>query len=190
MANEVLRKTKIEYSFQSSAYVPTGNNDLSTGSPTVVDFDFEPSDTAGLLDLAAQNSDKLDLGTTWPPEFFLIACIEWFGAVVADGLVKFYWSPSANSNAAAGNPGSPDGANASTHAPSGMTVDESVAQMKFIGSHINNGNQATQICVVGSFSAQMQYGQLVAVNKTGQTICATDDIESSVLMYGYIDEIQ
>lgn len=188
MANEVLRKTKIEYSFQSSVYVPTGNNDLSSGTPTAVDLTLDEGAT-GLADEAAANSDQLDLGTTWPAEFAVIAALEWFAAVTAGLRVDFYWSPSANSAVAAGNPGGPDGVDG-LYAPGGFTDDEGVAQMIPIGSHINNGEQGVQIGFVGWLSPPTQYGQLIVFNKSGTLLCGTDDIESSVLMYGYIDEIQ
>ena len=189
MANEILRKLKVEFSFQSGVYVPTGNNDLSSGSPTVVDLTLDEGGT-GLADQAAVNSDKLDLGAVWPTEFVMIAALEWFAAVTAGVTVDFYWSPSANSAPAEGNPGSPDGVDG-LYSPSGFTDDEGVRQMIYIGSHINNGNIAPQIAVISTtLSLPTRFGQLVVFNDSGTLLCGTDDIESSVLMYGYINEIQ
>ena len=186
--NEILRKLKIEYSFQSSVYVPTGNNDLSSGSPTVVDLSLDEGGT-GLADQAAVNSDQLDLGAVWPEELIAIACLEWFAAVTTGKGVNFFWSPSGNSGVGVGNPGSPDGVDG-LYAPSGFTDDEGIKQMIFIGSHINNGNIAPQIAVVGIFSPPTRFGQLVVFNDSGTLLCGTDDIESSVLLYGYIPDIQ
>ncbi len=187
--NAVLRKLKIEYSFQSGVYVPTGNNDLSDGSPTVVDLSLDEGGT-GLADIAAVNSDQLDLTAVWPETFTMIACLEWFAAVTAGGTVDFYWSYSANSGVGVGNPGSPDGIDG-LYAPSGFTDDEGVRQMFYIGSHINNGNIAPQISVISTtLSLPTRFGQLVVFNDSGTLLCGTDDIESSVLMYGYIPDIQ
>ena len=186
--NEVLRKLKIEYSFQSSVYSPTGNNDLSTGTPTVVDLTLDEGGT-GLADQAAVNSDQVDLTAVWPERFTLIAALEWFAAVSAGEAVNFYWSYSANSGVGVGNPGSPDGVDG-LYAPSGFTDDEGVKQMLFIGSHINNGNIGVQIAAIGVLSPPTRFGQLIAFNDSGALLCGTDDIESSVLMYGYIPDIQ
>jgi len=186
--NEIQLKTTTEYSFQSSVYVPTGNNDLSSGSPTVVDFTCDEGGT-GLADQAAVNSDQVDLGANRPTEFHVTAALEWFAAVTAGQTVDFYWSASANSAVAAGNPGEPDGVDG-LYAPSGFADDLGVQQMTFIGSHINNSNVSVQISYVGSFTATHQYGQLVMFNDSGTIVCGTDDIESSALMYGTVLEIQ
>lgn len=185
MANEVLLKTKVEYSFQSASYVPTGNNDLSSGTPTVVDLTL-----SSIADAAAKNSDQVDLGSTRPQMMHVIAAIEWFAAVSAGGTVDFYWSPSANSAVAGGNPGHPDGVDGAWTGDGGGTVAETVKQLVYIGSLVTTDLQGVQIGVVGSFEPTHQYGQLIVVNNSGTTLCGTDDIESSVLMYGTVDEVQ
>jgi len=186
--NEILQKTKVELSFQSSVYSPTGNNDLSSGTPTIIDFTCDEGAT-GLADQAAANSDQVDLGSTRSTLFTVIANLEWFAAVTAGNTVDFYWSASGNSAVAAGNPGEPDGVDG-LYSPTGFTDDEGVKQMIYIGSHINNGNASTQISYIGSFTPPAQFGQLVMFNDSGTLLCGTDDIESSVLMTGIIDEIQ
>jgi len=195
--NEIQLKTKIEYSFQSSVYVPTGNNDLTSGSPTLVAFTCDEGGT-GLADQTAINSPQIDLGVIRPTEFHVISALEWFAVVVAGVTVDFYWSASANTAVAAGNPGLPDGACTNIpatadclYAPTNFTDDEGVQQMTLIGSHINNGSSSdVQISYIGSFTATHQYGQLVMFNNSGTILCGTDDIESSVLMYGTVLEIQ
>ena len=185
MANEVLRKTKVEYSFQSGSYSPTGNNDLSSGTPTTVDLTL-----SSIAAAAAVNSDQVDLGSTRPHLFDVVAALEWFAAITAGGNVDFYWSPSANSGVAVGNPGRPDGVDGAWTGDGGGTVAETVKQLIYIGSFITTDLQGVQIAHVGRFDPGMQYGQLIIVNNSSTTICGTDDIESSVLMYGTIDEVQ
>jgi len=188
MANEVLLKTKIEYSFESSSYSPTGNNDLSSGTPTVVDLLMAAS--GGIADTEAMNSDQVDLGATRPQAFAVTAAIEWFAAVTAGGTVDFYWSPSGHSSVGIGNPGRPDGTAGDYTGDGGGTVAESVLQMILIGSLTTTDLVGVQIGYVGSFSPPNQYGQLIVVNNSGTTLCGTDDIESSILFTGLVDEIQ
>lgn len=185
MANEIQLKSSSEWSFQSASYVPTGNNDLSTGSPTVVDLSL-----SSILDGAAKNSDQVDLGANRPSRISVTAAIEWFAAVTAGNTVDFYWSPSSNSNVAAGNPGNPDGVDGAYTGDGGGTVDESVPQMILIGSLITTDLQGVQIGHIGTFEPPSRYGQLVVVNKSGTTLCGTDDIESSILFQGLVDEVQ
>jgi hypothetical protein len=185
MPAEVQLKTSTEYSFQSSSYSPTGVSDLSSGSPTVVDLTL-----SSITDGSAKNSDQVDLGTNRPTRFHLIAALEWFAAVSAGGTVDFYWSPSAHSGVGTGNPGKPDGVDGAYTGDGGGTVDESVKQMIYIGSFITTDLVGVQTADVGTFTAPLRYGQLVIVNNSGTTVCGTDDIESSVLMAGLVDEIQ
>jgi len=175
--------TKQEWSFQSASYVPTGNNDLSTGSPTVVALTL-----ANIAAGSAVNSDQVNLGSTRPDWISVRAALEWFAAVVADEVVSLWWSGSANSNAAAGNPGNPDGTDGA-YVGDGSTVLEGVVQMQKIGNHRNNGKTGLQIADSGGFRPYHQFGQLVVVNETQTTLCLTDDIESSILFYGTINNV-
>jgi hypothetical protein len=185
---ETLFKTKVEYSFQSSSYSPTGGNDLSSGTPTVVDLSMGL--TSGIADGSAMNSDQVDLGATRPDEFFVIAAIEWFAAVTAGKSVNFYWSPSGHSTVGTGNPGIPDGVDGDWTGDGGGTVAETVKQLIPIGKFIVTDLAGVQIAVVGSFRPMLRYGQLIIHNKSGTTLCGTDDIESSVLMSGIVPERQ
>lgn len=186
--NEILQVTKIEYSFQSSVYSPTGVSDLSSGSPTVVDLTLDVG-AAGLADDAAANSDQVDFGATRPEVCSIKAAIEWFAAVTAGESVDFYWSGSAHSGVGTGNPGKPDGIDGSYTGDGGGTVDESVKQMDYIGSFITTDLVGVQIVEIGTFSPRYRYGQLVVVNKSGTVVCGTDDIESSILMSFFVPDI-
>jgi len=190
MPNEILRKTKVEFSFQSGVYAPTGNNDLSSGSPAVVDLSLDRSGV-GMADGTAVNSDQVDFGVTRFTLASVKAALEWFAAVSAGLTVDFYWSPSMNSGVGVGNPGGPDGIDG-PYAPSGFTVAEGVAQMLYIGSHRNNGELGVQIAQITppeGFPMLERFGQLIVFNNSGATVCLTDDIESSVLFAGEILEI-
>ncbi len=183
--NGVHIKTLVEYSFQSSSYSPTGNNDLSSGTPTVIDLTLS-SITSG----SAINSDQVDLGSTRPALLTLVGAMEWFAAISAGSEVNFYWSGSNNSGVAVGNPGRPDGVDGAYTGDGGGTVAESVLQLEHIGSFVTTDLQGVQIAHIGSFVPVFRYGQLIVVNDTATTICGTDDIESSILMTGTIQDIQ
>lgn len=186
MANEIKIKNGTEYSFQSSSYSPTGNNDLSNGTPTVVDLSL-----SSIASGAAKNSDQLDLGTTRARTYHLIAALEFFSAPGAGETVDFYWSPSFNSSVAVGNPGHSDGIDGAYTGDGGGTVAESVLQMQYIGTMILTDLVGVQIADIGMFHPNARYGQLIIVNNTATVaICATDDIESSILMVEILDEIQ
>ncbi len=181
-----------EWSFRSSVYVPTGNNDLSTGSPTAVDLTLDEGGT-GLADTAAINSDQVDLGAILPTWIDVNAAIEWFAAVTADNNVAFYWAGSANSGVGIGNPGGVDGVDGLyAGAGDGGTDEQAVRNMKRIGLMTTETHTAghVQIAYIGGFKPQFRFGQLIVVNNSGTLICGTDDIESSVLFYGTMPQIQ
>lgn len=181
-----------EWSFQSSVYVPTGNNDLSSGSPTVVDLTLDEGGT-GLANLAAINSDQVDLGAILPLQIDVSAALEWFAAVTLDNTVDFYWAESAHSGVAVGNPGGVDGVDGLyTGTGDGGTDEEAVKNMIYIGSLITETHTAghVQIAKIGSFVPTYRFGQLVVFNNSGTLLCGTDDIESSILFYGTMPDIQ
>ena len=181
-----------EWSFQSGVYVPTGNNDLSSGTPTVVDFTLDEGGT-GLADTAAINSDQVDLGTILPLWIDVSAALEWFAAVTGGNALQFYWAASANSGVGIGNPGGVDGIDGLyTGAGDGGKDEEGVVNMIPIVSFITETHTAghVQIADVGGFKPKRRFGQLIVVNNSGTLLCGTDDIESSVLFYGTMPQIQ
>lgn len=178
---------KTEWSFESSSYSPTGVSDMSSGSPTVVDLSLAGG--SGMADTEAMNSDQVDLGETLPDLLHFKAAIEWFAAISAGGRVEFYWSESGNSAVAAGNPGKPDGVDGDYAGDGAGTVAESVKQMRLIGVLTTTDLQGVQIADIGTIKPTQRYGQLIMVNNSGTTICATDDIESSILMSGLMPDI-
>jgi len=186
--NAIQLQSTTEYSFESSVYSPTGLSDMSSGTPTVVDFTCDEGGT-GLTDQTAVNSDQTDFGVNRPALFHVSSTLEWFAAVVAGVSVDFYWSPSSNSSVTAGNPGEPDGVDG-LYSPTGFTNEEGIQQMIYIGSHINNGNIDTQTAFIGTFAMPQRYGQLVMFNDSGALLCGTDDIETSVLFQGVQFEVQ
>lgn len=175
-----------EWIFRSGAYVPTGNNVLTEAvSPTGVSFSMNAGGSGIAVD-GARGSAKVDLLTNRPLWIDCWAAVEWFSAVAAGGFLGLWWSPSASSTAAAGNPGRPSGADSDYTGDGGGTVDESVLQMQRIGTFKTTSFIGVQMSYVGSFSPRSRWGTLVMVNKSSAALCSTDDIESAVLFYGTI----
>lgn len=185
--NAVNTILKEEWLFRSGVYDPTGTNALTDGSATPVNLTLDEGGT-GLSAGAAVNSDQIDLGATRPEWIDVKAALEWFASVPAGDVVSMYWSGSANSNAAAGNPGQPDGVDG-LYSGDGSTVEEAVRQMQFIGNFISNGKTGVQIAYVGGFPPRYRYGQIIVFNETATLLCGNNDVESAVLFYGTIPDI-
>ena len=183
--NRILLK---EWSFHSSVYVPTGVSDLSSGSPEAVDLTLDAGGV-GLVNTEAVNSDQVDLGVNRTDRNSVVAALEWFAAITAGLAVTMFWSGSANSSVNSGNPGKPDGGDGAWTGDGGGTVPETVKQIQFIGSFLTTDLVGVQIAKVGGFRPHFQYGQLIVVNNSGTFLCGDDDIESSVLFYGTINDI-
>ena len=177
--------TLAEWSFQSASYAPTGANILSSGTPTPVTFSM-----SSIAVDAARQSNKVDLGANRPLWLDVNVAVEYFAAVAAEGLVQFFFAPSASSVAANGNPGRASGADGVYTGDGGGTVDQSVLQMDQIGSLITTDLQGVQIAYIGGFAPRFRYGSLIAVNKSSQVVCGTNDIQSAVLMYGTIQNVE
>ena len=181
-----------EWIFRSTIYLPTGNNILSDGSLTTVNLTLDEGGT-GLANLAAINSDKVDLGAILPIKLDFMAALEWFTAVTAGNKVDLYWAESANSTASRGNPGLVDGSDGLyTGAGDGGTNEEAVVNMILVGSMITETHTAghVQIGKIGSVVPTFQHGQLIVFNDSGTLLCGTNDIQSGILMYGTMPQIQ
>lgn len=191
MPNDINTIIDQEWSFQSSVYVPTGNNDLSSGSPTVIDLTLDEGGT-GLANTASINSDQVNLGSLIPIHIDVIAAIEWFTAVTGGNAVDFHWAESANSGVGIGNPGGVDGTDGVyTGAGDGGSAARGVINMIFIGSLTTEVHTAghVQIAKIGRFVPTLRFGQLIVTNNSGTTLCLTNDIQSSVLFYGTMKQI-
>lgn len=195
MANEVAQKfdgtISSPFLFKSSSYSPTSWRDIQPTGVTPTTVDFSLGTTFGLADGGGYHSDQFDFGANPARLWSLQVALEWFAAVTAGELVDFYMAYSSNSTAAEGWDGGDaiDGVDGDLSI-SNQTVAEAVAQMQYIGSHVNNGYQGVQIQTVGLVRPLKRYGCLVCVNNSGTAICGTDDVESAALLTPLIDEIQ
>lgn len=138
---------------------------------------------------AARQSTKADLGATRARTYAVRAGIEFNAAPTAGNLVEFYWSSSFSGTAGTGNDGGASGADGAYKAGE---EDEWKKQLMFLGVLVatNDGNTTPQYQTVGYFTPPHRYGQVVVVNKSGQTLNATDAVEMFVALVPIIDEVQ
>ncbi len=167
-----------------ASYVPTGGNPIEIGTPTEVELDL-----LDLLNGAAEQSAKADLGAVRASRYVVTCCIEYqVAAPTTATLVEFYWSASGQATAANGNPGYATGVvGAYTGTPG--TLVEGIAQLQFLGSLVVSADLEFQIADIGVFSPKHRYGSLIVKNETGQTICDTDIIETAVVFTPIVTDI-
>ena len=174
-----------QISFATHAtYVPTGGNIIEIGTPTEVEMSL-----LDLVDGAAVQSTKADLGAVRAARYVVTPCIEYqVAAPTTATLVEFYWSASGQATAANGNPGYATGADgAYTGTPA--TLVEGIAQLQYLGQLVVSADIEFQIADIGVFSPKHRYGSLIVKNETGQTICDTDIIESAVVLTPIVPDI-
>lgn len=169
---------------------------LKTGTPIVfgVSGSFSPVDggtqwassitdtltLAGVLDGAARQSTKVDLGAKWARLHDVFGCVDYTGETPTAGeSVDYYWAPSTDATQADGNVAGNSGVDAD--APGGalgsITLAEFLKQCIFIESLEIHDGAVVQNGYVGSFRPPTQWGQLVVVNNGGDAF-ENDDVEA------------
>ena len=145
-------------------------------------------DLTSIANDAARQSTKADLGALRARLYAVRVGIEFAVAPVAGATVEFYWSSSFSATAGTGNDGGASGADGAYQAAS---EDEWKKQLIFLGSLVATADATTvvQYQTVGYFTPPHRYGQVVAVNKSGQALVA-DAVEQFVALVPLIDEIQ
>lgn len=198
MANEVLLKVGTQICFADHAspdygsggegdFSPTAANDLQQGTPTKVLLEFEDTGV-GVVDGAARESAKVDLGPTRAAAYAIKACIEFAATPTAGDVVELYWNASPDATAANGNMGGATGSDGAY--PSSGTLADLVKQLELIGVFVCVGASGVQIADCGVFSPSERYGSLIVKNESGIGFFATDDAESHIVFNPIVDEIQ
>jgi hypothetical protein len=120
-------------------------------------------------------------------------------AGVADGAarptagdtVDYYWAPSSDGTAGEGNVAGNSGGDADC--PDGalgsITLAEFLKQCIFIGKLKIHDGASVQCGFVGILSPPTRYGQLIAVNESGDAF-EDDDVEAHQVLVPIIDEVQ
>ena len=159
----------------AGSYAPATLNDLELGTATDVAFDL-----TSVQSLAAEQSTKADLTATWAPEYAVHAALEFATAPVTGTTCDFYWAPSVQSTAGAGNPGYCTGATGAYTGTPG-TLAEGLAQLMFIGSFVCGADATAtiQAAFIGILSPPTRYGSLVMINNTADHL-HSDAVEQAV----------
>lgn len=182
---------QIVFANHGGSFSPQTANDLRITTDGSNETDVECLFT-DLVDAAARQSAKADLGENRATEYKVRACIEMHTAVATAGeVIEFYWGPSQVTGLANGNPGNLIGA---TGDYSGYSSDlaDAVKQLEFIGVMVmtDDAVPSIQIGEVGIMRAGERYGSLVVKNEVGQTICDTGNVATHVVFDPIISESQ
>jgi len=161
----------------AGSYAPATLNNLELGTATDVAFDLTSVAAA-----AAEASAKADLGANRAPEYAVHAAIEMAVAPVTGTTFDFYWAPSVNTTAGAGNPGWVSGASEAYTGTPG-TLAEGLAHFKMIGQMVMSADATgtIQMAYIGKFSPPTRYGCLVVVNNTAQA--THDDVVEQAVSF-------
>lgn len=170
-----------------SVYSPSANNVQAVSTPSLIEF--------AMLNWAnntAIQSSQFDLGAKFAERYTLEALIEMQVAAATDGsVVEWYINPSGSATAAVGNRGAATGVSG---AYSGYSSDlaTAVRQLVFVGNldFTDDAVDSFQSGVCGYYYPVHRFGSLIGINKTGQTICDTDAIESAVILSPAVPELQ
>jgi len=189
VANEILNKvgTQIRF-FVTGSFSPVdAATNWTIGVPTDVVLTL-----AAVANLAARQSDKVDLGATRADEYEVLGCLDFTGEVPVTGEhVDYYWAPSTSTTQASGNVAGNSGADGD--APDGalgsITLNEFLLQCVFIGSLIVHNGAVVQNGYVGRFRPPGRYGQLIVVNNSDDVFEA-DDVEMHQVFNPIIAEVQ
>lgn len=184
--NQVLQTTGTSFVWANSTYSPGANTSLGTYDAA---YDI---DMAGITTGAARQSIKADLTATHAAEYLVEMTVEPATDPAAGGTMDVYWSESASATAAVGNMGGCTGADGAYTGYSTLTLDEGLAQMKYVGSlsvGVANDVDGVQIGTVGVASPVQRYGCLVVVNNTSVSL-HSDSVEFAVRFTPIIPDIQ
>lgn len=153
-------------------------------------------DLTSLASTAARQSEKIDLqreatNTRVARLYRVSMSIEFAVAPASGELVDLYVGFSHSGTAATGNPGGLSGSDAAYTGTAGDTLDDSLKQLRYVGSLIATSDATTvvQIQQVGFFVPEGRYAMFVVDNNTSQAFF-TDAVEMAIRVEPVIDEVQ
>ena len=116
-------------------------------------------------------------------------CAEWqVAAPTTNTTLDLYHGPSEQSTALNGNPAYLSGSDAA-YTGSPATLSEGLSQLQFIGPLVLTADIEFQIGDVGILVPTARYCIIVGVNKGGQVLCDTDDVESAIALTAIIGDV-
>lgn len=180
MPNEVLNKTGTPVVWADSTDFSGTNNGFTRTHQLLLE---------NIANNAARQGAKADLGATRARLYAVVVGIEFNTAPTAGNVVEVFWASSPSGTAGTGNTGGAGGSDAAYKAGE---EDEWKKQLMYLGALVatNDGNTTPQYQVIGYFTPPDRYGMPVVVNKSGQTLNATDAVEMFVALVPVVDEVQ
>lgn len=171
----------------STDFSPTAANNLTIGTPTDVQMQWDGSITNATF----RQSAKFDFGEHRAPGYACRAAIEFATAPTAGNVVNFFLAPSGSATAGTANAGGVSGAD-SAYTGYSSNAAASVLQLIYIGSFVCTTQATTtiQVAECGYVSPPERYGSLVIENASGVTIFTTDAAETHAVLDPVFDEIQ
>ena len=179
MANEILVK-----SGTPKVYADTTDYAGDGGTRT------DQIDLTDLADGAARQGAKTDLGATRAKQYAVTVCVEMAIAPTSKAAVDVYWAASPHATAGSVNPGGCSGADAAYTGTAGDSLDDSLAQLQYLGSISLTADAAT-VLQIQTFTLfpQHRYGMPVIDNNGGQAM-HSDAIECFIALTPIIPEVQ
>lgn len=180
--------TQFRFCVSGSFSPASAKSNFTIGSPTNVVL------TPGALaNAAGRQSDKADLGVNRAPRYNCGISLSFSGETPTAGeRVDVFWAPSVSSTAAQGNIAGNSGVDAAAPGsalPTGLTLDEFLAQCIFIGSLITSDDATVQCATgIGILVPPTRYGQIVVVNRSGDAF-ANSAAEFAVYLDPMIDDV-
>jgi len=180
MANELLQKTGTPVVWADTTDFSSTNSGFTRTHQLLLE---------NIANNAARQGAKADLGATRARQYAVVVGIEFNSAPTAGNVVEVWWSSSPSGTAGTGNTGGAGGSDAAYKAGE---EDEWKQQLQYLGSLVAtaDGNTTPQYQCIGYFTPPDRYGMPVVVNKSGQTLNATDAVEMFVALVPLIDEAQ
>lgn len=145
-------------------------------------------DLTSVVDNAARQGAKADLGITRANRFALTLRIEWSVAPVSGVTVDLFFAPSINATAGTANPGGASGADAAYTGTAGDSLDDSLLQLDFVGALVCTSDALVQQQTF-LYEPPSRWTSPVVVNRSGQSFIA-DAVEMSITATPIVDEIQ
>ena len=164
--------------FRTAGATFTAANDLrnaTSGNRTDVDMTFNALANSSSASTGARQSAKADLGAVRAPLYAVHACLSWQATPTSGNVLELWWCPSISSTAANANAAGASGSDAAYTGYS-SNIAASLVHAMFIGEFVVGvAGTGVQIARVGLLQPPHQYGCLVAFNKGGSALTASNN---------------
>jgi hypothetical protein len=164
--------------FATSGATFTAGNDLrdtTSGNRTEVALTFNAIANSSSDSTGARQSAKVDLGTPRAAIYDVFGALSWQATPTSGAVLEVWWNPSLSATAATANVGGCSGSDASYTGYS-SNIAASLRHLQYVGEFlVGVAGTGIQQARIGSFSPLHRYGSLVAWNKGGSALTASNN---------------